>query len=364
VDFCITVNTIEDMKKQGMSYGDFAVLYRTNIQSRPIIDEFIRRNIPFKVKDSINNFFNHWICRDITSYLRLAADSGNASHLARIINRPVRYVTKESMEKAALNLSSGKSDIVRAFQDAGLKDFQLVKIADLNNNLKSLKYMAPSAAVAFIRRSIGYNDYIRNYSMESNIDVSELYDILDEYEMSSSGFKTIFEFLSHINEVSEKLESGSPSVPNKSDSVTLTTIHSAKGLEFPCIFISGAVEGLLPHRKSIKTGENIEEERRLFYVAITRAREGLFISAPKRHHGKSADCSRFFNEASGNAKEQPDSKQNTKLFSIGELVCHKIFGTGKIIGLNRGLIEIQFNNKTGRKQLDLDTCVENRLLEK
>lgn len=353
-------DSVEDLKKQGYSYKDFAVLYRVNIQSRHIIDELVKRNIPFNVKDSLNNFFDHWVCRDLTCYLKLSLNNTDTSGLLQIINRPVRYIDRASMDGAASALMSGKEDVIGTFEKTGLKEYQMQRIRELFNNLKSLKYMSSPSAVNFIRKVIGYDEYVRKYCMESNIQFDELNDILDEYEMSASGYNTIPHFLSHIHEVSIKLKDNKKITGYKRDSMTLTTVHSAKGLEFPCVFIVGASEGFFPHKKSTETGEDVEEERRIFYVAATRAKDKLFILSPKRHHGKVANISRFLIEARG------DNEQDkvTGHFNVNELVSHRIFGTGKVVKINRGIVEIKFINTALTKQLDLKTCIENKLIEK
>lgn len=352
--------TIESLKKQGYSYMDFAVLYRTNMQSRHVIDELIKENIPFNIKDSLNNFFDHWICRDMTCYLKLSLNNTDVSGLLQIINRPVRYIGRDSIDQAISKSLSDDISIVESFENSSLKDFQKQRIRELFSNLKTLKYMSPSSAVNYIRRLVGYDEYIRNYCIESNIGFDELYEILDEYEVSSSNFNTIPEFLSHIHEVSLKLKDTKKNTAYTRDSITLSTIHSAKGLEFPCVFVAGAVEGFYPHKKSIKTGENVEEERRLFYVAVTRARDRLFISSPKRHHGKTVSVSRFISEYM-NIKDEHNALVK---FSTNELVSHKTFGTGKVIQISKGVLKVHFNNKYGTRHLDIKTCIENKLIEK
>ena len=295
---CVIVDSIEKMHEQGRTFSNLAVLYRVNMQARPVIDELIRRNIPFNVRDGLNNFFEHWVCRDITSYLKLTVNSNDMISLVKIINRPARYIHKNNIEKAISNYKPDITCAAKAFENSGLKDFQKENIDKLFYSLRTLKYMPPSSAVHFIRKSIAYDEHIKNYCAESNIIQEELFNILDEYEMSSSRFKTISEFLSHIYEVSLKIKQNKSNFEYKRDSVTLSTIHSSKGLEFCCTYIIGTIEGYIPHTKSLSTKEAIEEERRLLYVAVTRAKEKLVISSPKKYHGKTALISRFINEIS------------------------------------------------------------------
>jgi DNA helicase II / ATP-dependent DNA helicase PcrA len=357
-------DTVRELKIGGYSYKDFAVLYRVNIQSRPVIDELIKENIPFNVKDSINNFYNHWICRDLSAYLKLSIDMNDIASLVQIINKPVRYISKEWLEKVLIKFSHDKFDLNNIYKNTELKDFQQQKLNTLFDNLKTFRFMTPSSAVNFIRKLVSYDDYIRNYCMELNIEISDFYDILDEYEISSSQFNTIPEFLSHINEVSLKLKDCRNTGYFKKDGITLSTIHGAKGLEFPCVFIIGVVDGLLPHKKSTITGENIEEERRLFYVAATRSKDVLFISSPKRHHNKSTGDSRFIKELLENDAIIKNNNSEIHKFNTAEYISHKIFGTGKIININKNILEIQFNNRNGIKKLDINTCIQNKLIDK
>lgn len=354
--------TILALQKKGYNCSDMAVLYRTNIQSRAIIDELIINKLPFTIKDNVNNFFSHWISTDLTCYLKLSSGINDLPSLIQIINRPVRYITKESISKASSYYCSGKFNILNSFKKSGLKDFQMQKISDLFKNLPKIKCMSPTHAVKFIRKTIGYDDYIRDYCSASEIDYSDMFDILDEYEMSATSFRTIEMFLSHINEVSSQIAN----CRNKtkfSDGITLSTIHGAKGLEFSCVFVCGSVEGILPHRKSLQTGQNIDEERRIFYVAITRAKDLLYILAPKRYHGKRCEESRFFREAQGKTSLDYTNAEAYK-FSAGDLIYHNTFGTGKILKVNSTTFEVLFGGHKNNIKLDIKTCFEKKIIQK
>lgn len=348
---------IEEMMKKGYTYNDFAVLYRTNIQSRPVIDEFIKRNIPFNIKDSISNFFDHWVCRDITCYLRLSVNNGDVPSFLQIANRPTRYIPKDMLERIS---SSCGFDVSNLYKSHGLKEFQTERLRKLSHDLDNIKFMPPKQAVEYIRKSAGYDDYIRKYCMEMDIRPDELFDIMDEYEESSACFRTIFELLSHIQEVSRKLAENKKRYEYKKDSVTLSTVHGAKGLEFTCVFVIGLVEGYLPHSKCLNNGENVEEERRLFYVAATRAKTDLFVTSFKNRHKSAVKLSRFVKELDSD-KPSACSKQLEISLKPGMLVSHNIFGTGVVVGIKSGMAEIRFNT-AGVKHLDINTCIEKKLI--
>jgi DNA helicase-2/ATP-dependent DNA helicase PcrA len=218
--------------------------------------------------------------------------------------------------------------------------------------------------VNFVRKTIAYDDYIKKHCMEYGINHDELFNILDEYEVSASGFKSIPDFLSHINEVSLKLKKDDKANRHYTDSVTLSTIHGAKGLEFPFVYIIGCIEGCMPHSKCMITGENIEEERRLLYVAVTRAKTNLIISSPRKHHGKIVQPSRFLDEISEVNNKHNQNNLILTDFRTGDLISHRTFGTGKIIKIDGKSMDIKFNGRIGIKTLDIKICIENKLVEK
>ncbi|HBM76220.1 MAG TPA: hypothetical protein DD429_11810 [Clostridiaceae bacterium] len=350
-------DSIESLIKKGYTSKDFAVLYRSNIQSRPVIDELIKRNIPFNIKDSISNFFEHWVCRDITSYLKLSANSSDVSSFLCIANKPVRYIPKDVLQR--IQRFDG-FNIRSLYKDYGLREFQIEKLRKLDLDINNIKYMPAINAVDYIRKSAGYDDYIIKYCMEMNIGHEELFDIMDEYEDSSRGFKNIFDFLYHIQDTARKLNESKKSTRYKKDSITLSTIHGAKGLEFTCVFLIGLIEGYLPHAKSLSTIESIEEERRLFYVGATRAKSDLFITYFKRRHGNCAKASRFIEEL-GITKSNQEAKLQNFSIEPGMLLSHSIFGTGVVISIKKGVAEVRFNT-AGIKHLDIGTCLQKKLI--
>ena len=361
----LVIDTICDLLNKGLYYKDFAILYRTNIQSRAIIDELFARNIPFNIKDNINDFYEHWICRDLTAYLNLCTNNYDIYSFSKIVNKPVRYINREVIDEISKNYYNYKCSIPEAFDLCNIKEFQFERLIDLFKSLSRISKMTPICAIKYIRGQIGYDGYITTYCMDANIKKEGLVDIMEEYETASSSFSTISEFLHHIDEISNKLKKGGKYLNKyKTDSITLSTIHSAKGLEFTCVFIIGVIEGMIPHKKAIENGENIEEERRLFYVGVTRAKDLLFVSSPKSYHGSSAKPSRFYNEAIGININIDNNKKAKKLnFKVGDIIKHNFFGIGRILDITKNLIIIQFNNKNGVKNLDIDTCMQKKLLE-
>jgi DNA helicase-2/ATP-dependent DNA helicase PcrA len=125
------------------------------------------------------------------------------------------------------------------------------------------------------------------------------------------------------------------------------------------------VEGLLPHAKCIEAGENIEEERRLFYVAVTRAMNRLFLTVPKRYHDRKVSISRFLSEVLADIKQTPNHMNPILLhFETGQLVSHRLYGTGTIISINDGIAKVRFNKKIGCKKLDITSCIQNGFMDR
>ncbi|CEP91609.1 DNA helicase [[Clostridium] sordellii] len=338
------------------NYDDFAVIYRTNIQSRALVDAFMDMHIPFVVRDSIVTIYDHWIARDLLAYLRLGIDTTLNEDWIRIINKPFRYISKDSIK-----LASEDRDFIGALiNKANLHPKQVKTLNDLEIDLSYLKTLSPKNAISYIRTSLDYDRYVLDYCSNRKIKPTGLIEILNELESSSTHFKTINEYLEHIEKVkSEIVESRN----NKnSEGVIFTTMHSAKGLEFPYVYIIGANEGTIPHEKSYdieddkKRKEAIEEERRLLYVGITRAQDELYISSPKNKYGRKVFQSRFIDEI------KSPTKEDIKAIKIGDKIVHNKFGDGVIIGKDGKMIEVKF--KRGVKDLDYSICFKNGIITK
>ncbi|WP_418585861.1 3'-5' exonuclease [Intestinibacter sp.] len=194
--------------------------------------------------------------------------------------------------------------------------------------------------------------------MNRKIKPNGLIEILNEVESSSSNFQTIEEYLNHIEKVKEELQENQKH--KEVNGVIFTTMHSAKGLEFDNVYIIGVNDGTIPHEKSYdieddeKRDEQIEEERRLMYVAITRAKDRLCISCPQNKYGKKVSISRFINEI-----EEPLNSE-LKQVSVGDKVYHKTFKEGKVIEKKNNMITVKFKNST--KTLDYKICLRKKII--
>jgi DNA helicase II / ATP-dependent DNA helicase PcrA len=346
---------IETLKlKQGYSYGDCAVLYRTNMESRSIVDSLLRKKIPFKLLDKDYNFFEHFICKDIIAYLRLSIFSDDIESFKRIINKPFRYISKLSLEKLKdNNIKENCFEFVKNIESTPI--FQMKNLDKLYKDIIHLNKMSLQGAVEFIIKDLGYEEYLNLYCKKFMLKLTDLLEIIEEFKESSKPYNSIIMFLSHIEEVKEELKK----VKNKfteENVVILSTIHGVKGMEFKNIFIMNCVEDFIPHKNSVEEG--IEEERRLFFVAITRAIENLYFCIPRQIRGKSKECSRFISECGLNHIESL-----SLLYKNGDTVVHNSFGKGKVISLNNNVIEIDFENSILRR-FDVNILHNNGIIKK
>ncbi len=284
------IEDIRDYLKLGYRYNDIAILYRTNIQPRLIIERFLKLAIPFTLNDNVANIYEHWISRDIIAYLSLASENIKRADLLRIINKPNRYIKREAFQASNIKLD----DIYNYY-----KDNRYIKenIDDLKNSLRVIRSLSLYKAISFIRKGVGYDNYLKEYCEYYSIENEEFFDILDELQLSSENYNNLNEWLLYMQKYKEDLENVKINVDNESqtDSIKLMTFHSSKGLEFKIVYIIDANDGICPYKKA-KTKEDIEEERRMFYVAMTRARDKLNICTTLSKNNKISKISKFIKE--------------------------------------------------------------------
>lgn len=289
--------TEEIQKKldQGIKPGEIVVLFRAAVQARMISEILSEHRIPFEMRDYVTNFYRHFIVKDMMAYLQLAAGKRDRSLFLTICNRPLRYLARNSMENRQVNFE----DLRKFYCD---KDWMLDIIDQFDVDVRMMKNMAPYAAIQYIRKKIGYDDFLKEYAEKHQISWKQLMDVMAELEERSKNFKSYDEWEIHIAKYTQELEEQQVKARKikgeRENKVQLMTIHSAKGLEFEDVFVIHANEGEIPHQKAEKKDE-IEEERRLFYVALTRAKNNLCISYITQKNGNSIKPSRFVEELLG-----------------------------------------------------------------
>ena len=284
--------------QKGADYGDFAVIYRTNRQARAFVDAFMDKRIPFILKDAPKTIYDHWVSLDIIAYLRIAMEIGSSGDWARVINKPFRYISKKSLAKAEASMDF----LDCLLNDEDIKDFQKKSLEDLYIDLNYVRGLSPQYGISYIRTTLDYDRYILDYCHERRIKSQQIVEILDELEAAAGPYRTILDFFKHIDQVREEVKknadktAGSSLATSADKGVVLTTMHSSKGLEFDNVYIVGVNEGIVPYQLGDDSKLDIEEERRLLYVAITRAKRFLVISSPLKRFGKKIGQSQFLKE--------------------------------------------------------------------
>lgn len=277
------------LNQKGMALSDMAILIRTNMGSGAMIHKLMEYNISFQMRDNLPNLFEHWIARDVIAYIRIAMGQTDRSLYLQIINRPKRYISRECFDTPEVNFEAVKD----YYED---KNWMLERLDQFDYDISALSRMNPYAAVNYIRRGIGYEGFLKEYAEQRRIKPEELFEILDELQESARDMKTFDDWFSYMDEYKEELKrQAAEALNDKKDRITVATMHSAKGLEYRTVFIVDANEGITPHKKAV-LAEDIEEERRLFYVAMTRAKELLYILCSKERYNKTMQVSRFLDE--------------------------------------------------------------------
>jgi DNA helicase-2/ATP-dependent DNA helicase PcrA len=351
-ELCLRLEKLKNIGKY--EFREFTVLYRTNLESRSLIDAFIRKKIPFKLLDKEYNFFDHFICKDLTAYLKLSIMAEDMYSFKRIINKPFRYISKVSLEKLSSSMIKNNCfDFLMNLSDTPV--FQIKNLDKLQKDIHRLNKMSLQSAIQYIITDLMYHDYIKEYSQKYKIQISELEEILEEYKEAASSYNSIISFLAHIDQYGEELQK-SLQQSEEEDRVTLSTIHGVKGMEFKNVFIVNCVEEVIPHINSVES--DIEEERRLFYVGITRTIHNLFLCIPRNIRGKYKEPSRFIEECNINLFEDIQA-----LYKIGSAVEHSSFGKGVVVNIDKNVIEIKFENNCLRK-FDMIILHNNGIIKK
>ncbi len=279
------VRCIQKSVEEGIPYSEIAVLFRTNHGVGPFAERLMEFMLPFEMHDTLPNIYEHWIAQDIFAYLHLAREGLDRTEFLQVMNRPKRYISRDSVNEKQVSFET-----LRTYYED--KDWMLDRIDRMEADLKLLSRMTPYAAVNYIRRGIGYEDYLKEYAKTRRMKPEELLDLLDEIQQGAKPYRTCEEWFGHIEEYKAKLEENRLLQKKQENAVMLTTLHGSKGLEFREVFMVDVNEGIIPHRKAAVEAD-LEEERRLFYVGMTRAKDRLHIFYTKQRYGKAAEPSQF-----------------------------------------------------------------------
>lgn len=259
------------VKEEGISYNDVAVLFRTNNLSLPLTTVFIKEDIPFFMTERITSIHQDPIFGDIKAYYHIASGNERRGDLQKILNKPARYLPTE----AFLDVNFDEEKLLKAADKANVKPFAREKLKDFCWDIRALKdRKTPKEFLNYLMSVMQYKDGLKKTAEYLNRDVKEYYEVLDELVQEASEFKTMNEWFEYVDKYETKLKEASK---KKKDGICLSTFHGSKGLEWKCVFVINVNEKVTPYVKA-ETEEELEEERRMFYVAITRAKDILYLS--------------------------------------------------------------------------------------
>ena len=331
--------------KKGIPLEDMAVIFRTNTQPRLLVGRLMEYNIPFQMRDVIPNIFDHWIARNILTYIKLAMGNRDRKLFLQVMNRPKRYISRNMITEPQVDLKKLK-------QQTFGKKWLYEKIDKLEMDLYLLRKMEPYAAIQYIRNGIGYEDYMNEYAQFRRMNPDDLEEVLNQIQESAKEYHSFEEWFTYIESYGEELRKQMEAGRQQKSGVTLTTMHSSKGLEYEVVFVMDINEGVTPHKKAVKEAD-LEEERRLFYVAVTRAKTYLFLYSVKELYQKDAQISRYIGELRYDKKE----------FQKGKRVIHKNIGKGTVLELKEDKIKIKFDNSKKPRLFSIKYLMEQELLE-
>lgn len=354
------INKIKDLISNGYKYSDIAVLYRTNAQSRVVEDAFVRNNIPHNIIGSYY-FYNRKEIKDLIAYLKLIYNPCDSVSLERIINVPKRGIGAKSIENLRKKATENNISMFDAIDSGKELEFKkmILKLQEfsLNGNLSDL--IEEILSTTGLRMEYEINKSLENEAKVENLNEFKTVALMFE----ESGIYDLQTFLENIALVSDRGQYN-----NDGDEVSIMTLHSAKGLEFNVVFLLGMEEGLFPHNRSFNSLSNLEEERRLCYVGITRAKEKLYLLSARQRtiFGKTSGTieSRFIREITddlinkiSSVKEHEEKRVVGNMYNssseikTGDNVIHTVFGEGVVVNISGGIATIAFKKGIGVKSI-------------
>lgn len=358
----LVISEIKKLLEAGYKKKDIAIFYRTNGQARVVEEQFLKANLPYKVVGSFY-FYARKEIKDLICYLRLILNSDDEISLRRIINVPKRKIgpsTVNNLENMARAMNVSMFEAIETGKELEFKNL----ILELRKDSESL------SLTELIDDILDKSGMRKEYETEGSLEADLRFENLEEFKSITASFEeqtgsvNLGDFLEEISLVADIEEH-----KESNDEVTLMTIHSAKGLEFDVVFLIGMEEGIFPHQNAFVEENGIEEERRLCYVGITRAREKLYLTNAKRRmlYGRENinQPSRFINEIDEQYIEEAENsvKEIKKIhresmytnddtqYKNGDIVEHDTYGKGVVINCDKMIVTVAFNNNIGVKKL-------------
>ncbi len=354
------IKEIRSLLDEGYQKKDIAVFYRTNAQSRALEEQFLKANIAYKVVGSYY-FYSRKEIKDLVCYLKLLLNPSDDISLRRVINTPKRGIGNtsiERLEQKALSDGTSMFEAISGGKEQGFKDL----ILELQNDAKSLSLTELVDDVLTKSGMRAELENVDNLENELRLDnLMEFKSITATFE-ETTGSVDLGDFLDEISLIADISEH-----QTNEDVVTLMTLHSAKGLEFPVVFLSGMEDGIFPHQNTLNEAGGIEEERRLCYVGITRAKERLYLTNARSRmlygHTNRFMPSRFLDEideqlierkdiASSQVINKEEMYQNSDVeYQVGDVVMHTIYGRGVVVAVDKSILTIAFGKQYGIRKL-------------
>ncbi len=362
-DQSVQYNFIVDKVKEHLRENNstVALLYRNNISSIPLAEALDRNGINFNVKQNKVFFFNHWVVQDILAFLKFSQDQTDIDSFWRIYYKMNRYISKAMLEYA-LNVGYKNSIIDGILKNNDLETYRKMTLLNVKSEFKKLSKKKPFDALNYIEKDFNYFEYVKDYCDDTGLFYDYIYSLFGVLKVMALKCRKITDYLQRIEEVKELLEN-----PTSGARLTMSTIHSSKGLEYDCVMMLDMVNSELPGESAIdlfreeNKAELLEEERRLFYVGITRAKEYLYLIYPNFRNGFREERTIFIDEILDCIK-----MKSLNDITEGMIVNHKHFGEGVIAAIleeNKGsiIVEVDFNGI--RRKFDLIMCLEKGILK-
>lgn len=369
-------NFVATKAKENFQLKTIAILYRNNFSAIPIMDEFDREGIPFVMKDSTIKFFSHWVVEDVLNFMRFSYNICHVQLFEKIARKMQAYITKKQLE--ALIQHNGDADVfTKLLTLPELKEYQKDILRKFRKTFASINFdvTPPSEMLELIRNDFGYERVLKKMSEQFGFNETSLFDVLNVLQMIAERTATMRDFANRLKQLEYLAKNSYERKPN---AVTFSTLHSAKGLEFDEVFIIDTMDGILPVVNMKEDPTAYEEEVRLFYVGMTRAKQNLTIVSYKKRGKMDVTSSIFIPQLKRIVqpatktspqkirKTHPLSErtiQTAEDLSIGETVEHVALGLGEITDINGDSIEILFEKGHKRKKFVLDICLQHGYLQ-
>lgn len=336
---------IREKLSKGIPAGEIAVLYRTGNQPRPLLEKLMEYNVPFALREGLPDIYQHWIAGNLISYIRIARGSRERRDFLAVMNRPNRYISREAISTMQISFENLR-DYYRE------KDWMADRIDKFWYDTKMIAKMNPYGAIHYIRHVVGYEEYVREYAKNRHIPEEELFEVLEELAEGAKGYADFDSWFAHIEEYQQEWREQMLRKKDRGAAVSFMTMHGAKGLEYQVVYILEANEEITPHKKAV-TEEEIEEERRMFYVAMTRAKDELQICSVGERYSRKLLRSRFLGEMTFDRSEmQP-----------GRTIVHRKYGKGTITKVDGEKAELFFEQEGRRLTVNVIYCIQNGILK-